>query len=280
MIVVICKIIFSEKGNSFFRYVVVSLFISIGTLFHEMFFLYTVPFLIIYNLLNKTLQQYVFFLLFPIIALGLVTFYHGQADSGNIIFEDIKRIIPEGSFSDVIPSPLEFINSKTKILFLNNFSEINMGFSRGLMYCFFILSLIVCFTRYNDLDLNVLGLKSTNSIDQKNILFYFLIQMIGAIPLFFIAVDWQRFINFSVLSSFIFCLELKPLQHKILSAVNMKSNVLISRFFMKENKWLTVFFATVILVPHLKLGKLDYLYTNSYLLIFNLLSKFLYFAIP
>ena len=280
LIVVICKIISSTKFTDFYKYLLVSLLMSTGILLHEMFFFYTVPFFFIYTVLNKRSIMNTFVFIFPVAALLCVIFFHGQVNSGYYIFEDLKKIIPNNNIPKEFPNSLKAINTKAESLVLVNFSEINIGFSRGLMYCFFILSLIVCFTRYNDLDLNILGLKSTNSIDQKNILFYFLIQMIGAIPLFFIAVDWQRFINFSVLSSFIFCLELRPLQHKILSAVNMKSNVLISRFFMKENKWLTVFFATVILVPHLKLGKLDYLYTNSYLLIFNLLSKFLYFAIP
>lgn len=279
IIVIISKIISSKKNNDTIKYLIVSVIISVGILLHEMFFFYTVPFLLIYILLNKNPLQKAYFLIIPIITLIFIIFFHGEPESGSLIFEDLKKIIPKDNIPKELPLCLKALNTKAESVALVNFKIMNIGFSRGLMYCVFIISLIVCFVRYKDLSIEIFGIKNSNYIESKNILFYFLIQIIAAVPLFIIAIDWQRFINFAVLSSFIYCIELKPLNHKILHNIKEGINAFISKYFIAKNRWLTVFFSTVILVPHLQLGKLDYLYTNSYLLIFNSLSKILYFAI-
>lgn len=278
LIIIICKIISLKKIETFYKYFFTSIIISLGTLLHEMFFFYTVPFFALYAFLNKIKYTYISLFILPIFTLAFVTFFHGSENSGYIIFEDLKKIIPNGDFSNELPFSLRAINTEAESLIFENFKQMNIGFSRGLMYIIYFFSLIICFSRYKDLNIKVFGITNHTYIQSKDILFYFLIQILATIPLFFVAVDWQRFINFSILSSFIFCIELKPLNYKEITNINLIFNKIISRYFIPKNKGLTILFSTVILVPHLKLGNLDYLYTNSYLLIFNLFSKILYFS--
>jgi len=280
LIIVCCKIIKLAKNNIFTKLLLLSLVLSVGILLHEMIFFYTVPFLLIYLYsIKKTPLKNVWNFLFiiPVLTFLIVIFSHGFVGAGDIIFENIKSYLPENSYTKDLPTPLFYINSSAKNIIFINFSAYSQGFSRGILYLQYLASLIFVIIRYNDFrNINVFIFKKDNgSLSSSFLATTFLLQLFCAIPLYFIAMDWQRFIFFALISSFIYTYELGG-EIGYIKKFHFKMDSFIAKYIAPRNEALTIFVSTVLFVPHLKLGNIDYLFTNGYLMIFNYATKILF----
>ncbi|WP_312090344.1 hypothetical protein [Chryseobacterium sp.] len=281
LIIAGCKIVKEFEKNNTIKSISLNLILGFGILLHEMIFFYTIPFIFIYLFFIQKITFRNFnniFFTIPLVAFFITISSHGFLGAGNIIFENIKAYLPATSYTRDLPTPLFYINSEAKNMTFVNFITFNNGFSRGILYLQYILSLSFVVVRYYDFK-NVAIFKSKfSNYKELNCSFLtitFLIQLFCALPLYFVAIDWQRFIYFALISSFIYTYELGT-HVKLMEKIHLYMDDFINKYIVERNRNLTICISTVLFVPHLKLGKLDYLFTNGYLMIFNYLSKLLY----
>ena len=144
-----------------------------------------------------------------------------------------------------------------------------MGFSRGLVYLLFIFFLIFILYNFN----NFLYTKSTLNV--KILFVGFITSILFSIPLYYAAIDWQRFINMSLLSSFIFTFIYSKKSHK-----NVKQIDVFYQYFRKylnfENKTTLYTLSLLIIVPYISLGSQKYLFSNSLIIIYQYISKIIF----
>ena len=280
LIIIVCaKIIKWKKINEITRYLLLSLIISLGILFHEMFFFYTVPFIFLYFLMIKK-RNISFILIFslPLLCFLLSIYYHGEKNSGDIIYHHIIPLLDNHQISKELPSPFKFINSGIQNYFKFTFLSIHQGFSLGILYFQYIVSLIFILVRYYDFNnIDIFGNtnKHLKPINFQFLLFVFLIQIISSIAILGIAKDWQRFIFFALISSFIYTNELST-KVDFIEIFHFKFDNFIAKYIVGKNRALTIFVSTILLVPHLKLGNINYFFSNGYFMIFNYFTKILY----
>ena len=248
---------------------IINILIIFGILSHEIFIFMVFPFVLLLLAIRKKIFE-MFFLIPSFIVSIFVLINHGTLFQAQKIYAKISFLIPSNlNKTSEIPAPILALSGKLENHISYVFSLNNMGFSRGLVYLLFIFFLIFILYNFN----NFLYTKSTLNV--KILFVGFITSILFSIPLYYAAIDWQRFINMSLLSSFIFTFIYSKKSHK-----NVKQIDFFYQYFRKylyfENKTTLYTLSLLIIVPYISLGSQKYLFSNSLIIIYQYISKIIF----
>lgn len=249
---------------------VASVLLAIGCFIHEMFIIYVTSTLIILSVIEG--QRKIIFqnglILIPSFLVFLFVFKYtdGNENLPLIMYESIVKHLPKSSvIDDRIPNSLLALTGKVDGHIIYVFQLNNMGFSRGLIYLCFILFLFVFLYNLN------LFTKLGNKFKLLPIIFAFLILM--CIPLFYTAIDWQRFISMAFILSFVIYFNINKLEKNTI-VVNKLEDIYFKFNFIKINsKESLIILSLFYIVPYINLGTHKYLFSSSILIIYSYISK-------
>lgn len=265
LIIPILRLFIRNNNN----YVLINILCIIGILSHEMFIFMFFPFIILLIINNFKKYKYKILIFIPSIIIFIITFInHGTLKQSNKIYQSIKYLIPKNDeVTNEIPAPIlalsgELENHISYVFFLNN-----TGFSRGLIYMLFIIFLIFLFFNFKSF------IKEKNSkFNYKFLFIAFTFNIVCSLPLYYAAIDWQRFINMSILSSLIFTF--------IYSKENIKNSKTIdniyescNNYLLFDNKKAIYILSLLFIVPYIQLGSQKYLFSNAIIIIIHYFSK-------
>ncbi len=277
--IIVCKVL-NYFDNKTISYALVNIFIMIGTLIHEMFFFLSVPFLLVYLssvqsgkssfVANAIKLGLVFIPIF--ITFFAVVYYHGNADIANHLFEESIQLIPEDTKDLYASGGILSLRGEAT----NQFGYVYKGliwngFSRGISYSLFIITLL-----YITLNFNLFKKEKNTTGKNKRLFLIFLFQLIAMLPIFIYAIDWCRFISLSLLSSLIFFFELRPSIHNVIlktqNYIFQKANNIFQKFIRDDiNTFYIVNYFCII--PYLEFGNTPWQFSNTIFMLMNYITK-------
>lgn len=261
--------------NKVVLYFILNMISIIGILSHEIYFFCSLPLILLF-LISKSTNSFVRVSIYNIfsqllcflpvfIVLLLVTVYSGSESTFSMkMYQDILKIVPSDATgicnTGLSGEPQNQIPYMFKGLIYN-------GFSRGVSYSIFLVMIFFIFLFFNHL--------TENKIDPDFITTLFLIQLISFIPIFIIAIDWQRWFSMAIYTSIIAVVEMKSTHYFKIGCLN-KCFIFLRRQISKiinTNKESVWFLAVFCIIPYYELGNTPYQFSNMFLIIMNYLTK-------
>jgi len=284
LLIIIFRVIRSNL-SFFIKLTLLNILSIIGILNHEMFLFQFLPisiFLFCYlennfkidNIIKKILQLapslFIFYLCFQ---------FKGTQTQSVKIFTDINNLANTNIQNLNLNKGIEHLNDNIKFDFsVKNFNAIWNGFSRGLIYIFFVITIVYLLIYFNKLKFSIIKNRTKfNEIDTKFLTIVFILLIIFLSPVFIIALDWFRFLNLSLLTalliSIIFINNKNPIP-KTMECVYKRLKKTYD-FFLVPNKATISLVAIFCIFPHYKFGNTPYQFSNVFFMILNYLTKLL-----
>ncbi|MFV0215744.1 hypothetical protein OBJ92_01635 [Empedobacter falsenii] len=282
LIFIIADLLKKKFKKNIIKYLIINIISIIGILIHEIFFFISIPFIFIF-LVNQNYQPKKliitalksFGIVLPsFFALIMTIINHGNPEMAKGIYLDTLNYIPKYAF-DYGVEVTGAINSlghdssfKLSYMFKG---LIWNGFSRGVAYLFFTITLLYITLYFNNLKQN-----SKKSFT-PNLFFIFCFQLLAMLPIFVIAIDWSRFISLCLLSSLVYFMELKHISIKPIFSHRIKQFATISdkifSTFIHSNKQMFYVVCYFCIIPYLEFGNRPWTFTNSIIMLMNYITK-------
>lgn len=268
-------------NNKIIKLTFLNLITIIGILTHEAYFFFSVPVLIVITtIIGKQFNSIEFLhnsiaFIPSIFTLSASIYYHGSTESVTIIYNDVIKILPKNTYNTELNGGIASLSSNSFFQIKYMFQELLWnGFSRGISYLFFFITILFLLLNSEKLNFSFSS-KRTAPINSNYITFFFLIQTISFLPIFIVAIDWQRWISISIYSSFIIIAIFKTSELEISDFIMHlldKIRAFLSKFILNDSStiYLLLFFC---IIPYFKLGNTPYQFSNIYIIIHNYLSK-------
>ena len=260
-------------------YFILNIISAIGILSHEIYFFCSIP-LILLLLISKSTKGFVgmsiysifsqvlYFLPVFVVLLLVIVNNGSESTFSTKMYQDILKIVPS-DITGVCNTGLSGgLQNQIPYMFKG---LIYNGFSRGLSYSIFLVMIFFIFLFFNHL--------TEDRINPNFITTLFLIQLVSFVPIFMIAIDWQRWFSIAIYTSIIAAVEMKPNYSLKIERLNRSFTFLRNQMSKmtdvgKEGIW---FLAVFCIIPYYELGNTPYQFSNMFLIIMNCLTKVIYF---
>ncbi|MGV4415006.1 hypothetical protein [Chryseobacterium sp. T1] len=270
LILIIYTSIYLLNKRGIIHNIICSILLIIGVLSHEMFILYSCSTLLIYSLLKgrNYLLKSMTLSVPAIIAFFFVTEYSGGIDGlATEMLSSIQYNIPQNKPILQIPNSLLALEGTLTNHIGYVFKLNNLGFSRGLVYVSFIGFLFA-------LLFNFKLFKKSNGI--FILPFIFISSIFMTLPIYYAAIDWQRFIYLSFLLTFIVFFFISSDNFTVNNVlINKWSNIVTKKlsFISIHNRNTLYLLCLLFPIPYINLGNHPYLFSNVLLIIYSYISK-------
>lgn len=299
-----------NKTNKIFLFFTLNIITIVGTLTHEMYFFFSVPlfsFLFLLkefwnkkdNILLQLFYSSIFFI--PSIAVLLLSIYFpGDIKSASIIYNDILLILPDninGKEGVGIPSIGGTLSNQLSYMY----RDLNWnGFSRGISYSLFFIVILYLFLNFDKLNFNLFGKENLRTINPKFLTSIFLIQFIAFLPIFIVAIDWQRWFSIIIYTSLLVSIQfidyqvpppptchcygvsrigkVKDIIYYWVEVIPSGIKNLYSKFISSDEN-IVRFVALFCIIPYYPLGNTPYQFSNIFIMLHNFLSKVIYIVL-
>ena len=279
LIVLLAKLLKLNLDNRI-RFLLINTVLVVGILIHEQFFFLTTPFFIFYfadkinskkKYINKLLISTLYFVP-ALLALYLTIKFHGSRDVANKLFAESINLLPQNVGPYEMTGGISSIGGNLRFQLKYMFQDLIWnGFSRGVSYLLFTLTLL-----YILLNFNLFKTTKTNFQKNKKLYTIFCFQLLMMLPIFLFAIDWSRFISLALLSSLVLYFETQDFSNqyinKIQDIVSTKSDYCF-KLFLKDNRSTFYIINYFCMIPYLELGNTPWQFTNSILMLMNYITK-------
>lgn len=299
-----------NKVNKIFLFFSLNILTIIGILTHEMYLFFSVPIFIFLFLLkefwnkeNNILLQLFYSSIFfiPSIAVLLLSvYYHGDAETVNIMYKDVLAIVPEYTQDKDTKGWISSLGGNAEIEFYNMYKGLIWnGFSRGVTYSLFFIVILYLFLNFDKLNFNLFGKEKLRTINPMFLTSIFLIQFIAYLPIFTVAIDWQRWFSIIIYTSLLVSVQFIDYQDftspchcygvsrigKVKNIIYYWVEVIPNRIknlyskFISSDENIVRFVALFCIVPYYPLGNTPYQFSNIFIMLHNFLSKVIYIVL-
>lgn len=261
----------------------VNLICVIGILSHETFFFFSIPILSLLFFIKKDKNKIIantsisfLFFIPSYIALFFSIIKHGNLQMSYTIYNSIQKIIPAEArhipMSESIISLGDSMQNKMGYVFKD---LIWNGFSRGVSYTCFFIVLFYVIQNIDKLTKPLFQKKRLHSINEKVVSFVFLFQILCFLPIFFVAIDWQRWISISLYSAlgvFLFYDSKDDFFIKVNELILIKIKTFYN-YFLKSTTNTIYIIATFNIIPYIKFGNTEFQFNNIFMIFMNYFTK-------
>lgn len=293
-----------NKSNKIILFLLLNTLSIIGILTHEIYFFFSIPIFIflflikdIWSLKSSYTKHFLYSIVFFIpssIVLIASIYFHGNIHSVNVIYNDVLTILPQYVENPQLGGGIGSLSGEARNLLPYMYKDLIWnGFSRGISYTLFFIIILYIFLHFDQLNFSFFKEKTSQKINPIFLTIIFLIQFICFLPIFVVAIDWQRWFSIIIYTSLITFTQFIEYQNIATPSDNTHSNKqqymhkdlfvhisyivnqlkLLYSKFISSNREMVYIVTIFCIIPYFPLGNTPYQFSNILLILHNFLSK-------
>lgn len=267
--------------NNFYKIIILNAISIIGILTHEIFFFISIP-ILIYHLIienKKPLKKidlllYAIYFIPSLIVILLCIKYHGNPNIAYLIYQDVLSYIPKNMENVEMNDGVASLGDRAENKITHVFKDLMWnGFSRGVSYLIYFITLLYILLNLDKINIDLFKRKENfNTINPINITFIFIFQTICLIPIYYVAIDWQRWLSIALYQAILYNVFFYDSKILPYAKIMYKLKHIYSLFF-NSSKSTVLLISIFCIIPYFKLGNTNYQFNNVFLIFMNYISK-------